>query len=157
MQLEPWIVPCILSGWWFSPWELWGVWLVDIVVLPMGLQTSSAPSVLPLTPPLGCQCSVWWLAGCIHICIGQALAVPLRGQLYIFKGEKFHCVWQLPVIKKEEKTGTVDPSSHLWMLRLCGCCALLSWPLSEQWYHKHFQEMPCTPTETGEKLCSATM
>jgi hypothetical protein len=27
--------------------------LVDIVVLPMGLQTPSAPSVLPLTPPLG--------------------------------------------------------------------------------------------------------
>ena len=30
-----------------------GVLLVDIVVLPMGLQTPSAPSVLPLTPPLG--------------------------------------------------------------------------------------------------------
>ena len=33
-------------GWWFSPWELWGFWLVDIVVLSMGLQTSSAPGVL---------------------------------------------------------------------------------------------------------------
>jgi hypothetical protein len=30
-----------------------GVCLVDIVVLPMGLQTPSAPSVLSLTPPLG--------------------------------------------------------------------------------------------------------
>jgi len=27
--------------------------LVDIFVLPMGLQTPSAPSVLPLTAPLG--------------------------------------------------------------------------------------------------------
>jgi hypothetical protein len=36
MRLEPWIPPCVLFGWWFSPWELWGVWLVDIVVLPMG-------------------------------------------------------------------------------------------------------------------------
>jgi hypothetical protein len=33
--------PCVLFGWWFSPWELWrgGVWLVDIVVLSMDLQT----------------------------------------------------------------------------------------------------------------------
>jgi hypothetical protein len=42
--------PCVLFGWWFSPWELWGVWLAD-VVLSMGLQTPSAPSVLSLTPP----------------------------------------------------------------------------------------------------------
>jgi hypothetical protein len=27
--------------------------LADIIVLPMGLQTPSAPSVLSLTPPLG--------------------------------------------------------------------------------------------------------
>jgi hypothetical protein len=30
-----------------------GVWFVDIVVLPMGLQTPSTPSVLSLTPLLG--------------------------------------------------------------------------------------------------------
>jgi hypothetical protein len=24
MQLEPWVTPCVLFGWWFSPWELWG-------------------------------------------------------------------------------------------------------------------------------------
>ena len=51
MQLEPWVPPCVLFGSWFSPWELWYLWLVDIV-LPMGLQTPSAPSVLPLTPLL---------------------------------------------------------------------------------------------------------
>jgi hypothetical protein len=44
---------CVLLGWWFSPWNLWGVWLVDIIVLSMELQTPSAPSVLSLTPPLG--------------------------------------------------------------------------------------------------------
>ena len=42
-----------LFGWWFSPWELWGIWLVDIIVLPVGFKTPSAPSLLPLTPPLG--------------------------------------------------------------------------------------------------------
>jgi hypothetical protein len=74
MQLESWVPPCVLFGWWFSPWELWEVWLVDIVVLPMELQTLSAPSVLSLTPPLGFLCSVQWLAESIHTCIGQALA-----------------------------------------------------------------------------------
>ena len=34
MQLEL----CVLLGWWLSPWELWGIWLVDIVVLPLGLK-----------------------------------------------------------------------------------------------------------------------
>ena len=31
MWLEPWVPPCVLFGWWFSSWELWWVWLVDIV------------------------------------------------------------------------------------------------------------------------------
>jgi hypothetical protein len=39
-------------------WGGGGLWLVDVVVLPMGLQTPSAPSVLPLIPPLGSPCSV---------------------------------------------------------------------------------------------------
>ena len=70
MQLKPWVPPYILFGWWFSPWEPWGVWLVDIVVLPMGLQHSSASSVLSLTPPLEILCSVQWLAAsiCFYIC-----------------------------------------------------------------------------------------
>jgi hypothetical protein len=44
MRLEPWVPPCVLLGWWFIPWELWGYWLVDIIVLPMGLQTPSVNS-----------------------------------------------------------------------------------------------------------------
>jgi len=78
--LETCVTSCVLFGWWFSPWELWVVWLVDIVVLPMGLQTPSAPSVLSLTPQLDSTCSVWWLAACI-ICVCQALTEPLRRQL----------------------------------------------------------------------------
>jgi hypothetical protein len=34
----PRVPPCVLFGWWFSPWELWGYWLVHIVVPPEGLQ-----------------------------------------------------------------------------------------------------------------------
>jgi hypothetical protein len=68
MQLEPWVPPCVLLGWWLSHrssgGEGWGggVWLVDIVVLPTRLQTPSASMVLSLTPPLGTLCLVQWLA-----------------------------------------------------------------------------------------------
>lgn len=51
--LEPWIPPCVLLGWWFSPWELWGVWPVDTVADSMGLQTHSGPSVPSQTLLLG--------------------------------------------------------------------------------------------------------
>jgi hypothetical protein len=82
MWLDPWVPPCVLFGWWFSPWELWGVWLVDIIVLPMGFQTPSAPSILSLTPPLGTPLSVQWLVVSIHLCICQTLAELLMRQLY---------------------------------------------------------------------------
>jgi hypothetical protein len=48
----------------------------------MGLQTPSAPPDISLTPPLGTPCLAQWLAGSIHLCICQALAEPLMGQLY---------------------------------------------------------------------------
>jgi hypothetical protein len=82
MQLETWVPPCLPFGWWFSPWELWVYWLVHIVVPPTGLQTPSAPWVLSLIPPLGTLCSVQWMAVSIHFCICQALASPLKRQLY---------------------------------------------------------------------------
>jgi hypothetical protein len=63
---------------WLWVWSLgdWSVSLVDIVVLPMGLQNPSAPSVLALTSLLQSLCSLqpWCLAASVHICIGQALA-----------------------------------------------------------------------------------
>jgi hypothetical protein len=37
MQLEPWVPPCVLLDWWFSPWKLWGLWLIDVIAIPMGL------------------------------------------------------------------------------------------------------------------------
>jgi hypothetical protein len=55
--------PSVYFGWWFSPWELWAIWLVDAVVLPMELQTPSTPSVLALTPPLGPLTQ----SGCMHL------------------------------------------------------------------------------------------
>jgi len=50
-----------------------GVWLADIVVLPMVLQIPSAPSVFSLTTPLGSPCSVQWLAATILICVSRFL------------------------------------------------------------------------------------
>ena len=82
MQLEPWVPPCVFFDWWFSPWELWGYWLVHIVVPPMRLQTPSAPWIFSLVPSLGTLCSIQWIAVSIHFCICQALVEPLRRQLY---------------------------------------------------------------------------
>ena len=66
---------CMLYGWHFSPWKLWVVQLVDIVPL-MELQSLSAPSVLPLTLPLGPGLSP--MVGYICISVGQVLLEPLR-------------------------------------------------------------------------------
>jgi hypothetical protein len=60
--LEPGVPPCVLFDWWSSPRELWGYWLVHIVVLPIGRQTPSAPWVFSLAPFLGTLCSVQWIA-----------------------------------------------------------------------------------------------
>jgi hypothetical protein len=38
--------------------ELWGYWLVHIVVPPIGLQIASAPWVISLAPTLGAKCSI---------------------------------------------------------------------------------------------------
>ena len=64
-------------------------WLVHIVVPPMGLQTPSAPWVLSLAPSLGTLCSVQWMAVSIPLYICQALAVPIRKQLYQAPVSKF--------------------------------------------------------------------
>jgi hypothetical protein len=94
MWLKPWVPPCVLFGWWFSPWELWGYSLVHIVVPPMGLQTPSAPWDHSLAPPLGTLCSDQWMAVSLYFCICQALAEPLRRQLYHFTHE-YGCFWTL--------------------------------------------------------------
>jgi hypothetical protein len=46
----------------------------------MGLQALSAPSVFPLTLPLGSTGSILWLTVSIYIFIDQVLAEPLKGQ-----------------------------------------------------------------------------
>jgi hypothetical protein len=79
-----WLEPYVLLGLCPSPWELLGggFWFVDIIVLTMGLQTPSTPSVLSLTPPLGTPCSVQCMATNICLSICKALAEPLRRQLF---------------------------------------------------------------------------
>jgi hypothetical protein len=56
--------------------------LVHNVVPPIGQQTPSAPCVLSLASPLGTLCSVKWFTERFHLFICQALAEPLRRQLY---------------------------------------------------------------------------
>ena len=82
MQVEPWVASCVLVSWWFSHCDLWGGLVGWYCCSSYRLQTTSAPSVLYLTLPLWSPCLVQWLALSIHFCICQALAEPLRRQLY---------------------------------------------------------------------------
>ena len=45
MHLALKVPPCVIYDWWYSSKELWEYWLVHINVLPMGLQSPSAPWV----------------------------------------------------------------------------------------------------------------
>ena len=58
--LEPWIPPCVLFGS-IVPGSSRGSDYLILFFL-MGLQSPSAPLVLPLTLPLGTPCSIQWLA-----------------------------------------------------------------------------------------------
>jgi hypothetical protein len=77
--LEPWIPPCTLLGWWSSLREHWVVRPTDFV-LPMELQSPSAPPVLLPALPLGSLSSVSWLALSIHLCFGEWLVKPPKEQ-----------------------------------------------------------------------------
>jgi hypothetical protein len=59
-----------------------GYWLVHIIVPPMGLQTPSTSCVFSLAPLLATLCSVPMMAMSIHSYICQAMAEPLRRQVY---------------------------------------------------------------------------
>ena len=76
---------------WFNSWKKnlsnnltmkYVHWLVHIVVLPMGLNSSS--SLGPFSSAsIGTLCSVQWLPESTHLCNCQVLAEPLRRQLYL--------------------------------------------------------------------------
>ena len=99
------------------------VQLVDTVVLVMGLQSPSAPSVLPLTLPLESPGSVQWFAGGFLICIGQALAEPLRGELYYTPASKHFLA--LPIVSADEMNPymgqSLDGLSFSFCSTLCPC------------------------------------
>jgi hypothetical protein len=99
------------------------LWLVDIIVLPMGLQTPSVPSVIFLIPQLGTLCSVQWLAVSICLCICQALAELLRRQLY-----------QVSVCKHFLASPIVS-GFGVCMWDVSGCGSVSGWPFLQSLIH----------------------
>ena len=97
MQLEPWVSPCVFFGWCFSSCEFCGVYLVDIIALPMGLQTPSAPLVFLQLPHWG-SCTHPMVA-CKHL------------QLYLSGS---HCVFQETSITVSCEQAILDISNSDW-------------------------------------------
>ena len=82
MWPEPRVPPVVLFGWWSSPWELRGVWVVDTVAPRSPWVCPSATSVPSPTPPSRTPLSVQYLTAGIRLCICQGLAEHLGGQTY---------------------------------------------------------------------------
>jgi hypothetical protein len=81
--MESWVPLCVLFGWWFSPWELWGRgsgWFILFFFL-WGCKTfqfiQSFPSFLHLGP---CAQSDVWMQASISVLV--RLCQFLRRQLY---------------------------------------------------------------------------
>ena len=89
--------------------------MVDIVVLPMGLQTRLALSVLSLTSPsIGTMCSVQWMAVSICLCICQILAESHRRQLYQASGS-IHFLASTIESEIGDYMGWISRWDSLWM------------------------------------------
>ena len=82
---------CYISSWnhgslplwlWVSPWELWGIWLVDNVVFSNKVANPFISFRLSPTSSIGVPICVWLLASSFSIYIGQDLVEPFRRQSY---------------------------------------------------------------------------
>ena len=120
----PWLMAQSLGA-------LRGGGLDDIVVLPMGLQTPSTPSVVFLFPLLGIPRLVQWMAVSIHLCICKHLAGTLKRELfqapcsmyfltYIIVSVFSKCTWD------KYTGGTVSPCPFIQFfstifLHICVC------------------------------------
>jgi hypothetical protein len=98
MWPEPWVPACVFFGWWSIPWELVGGGVVvvsGLLILLLSPWDCNPPppqllqSLLQLLhwEPLS---SVQWLAESFLLCLCQALAEPLRRQLYHASISKYY-------------------------------------------------------------------
>jgi hypothetical protein len=93
----------------------------------MGLQTPSAPWDLTIAPSLGTLCSLQRTTVKIHFCIYQALAEPLRRQIYQVPVSKILLAFTIVsglvfVYRMDAQVGqSLDGHSFSLCFRLCLC------------------------------------
>ena len=72
MRLEPWVPPCVLLRWWFSPWELLGVLVGSYCCFSYGAEntfnsldpfSNSSIEDPVLSPMDGCEILTLYLSG----------------------------------------------------------------------------------------------
>jgi len=115
----------------------------------MGLQTPSTLSILPLISPKGVLFSVQWFAASIHLCIGHALDVSLRRDLYTVPFSMHFLVSSI--------LSSFGGCTYVWATcgqALNGCsfshCSRLCFPIPSYGYFPPFKEGVGTST-----LCSS--
>ena len=81
MQLDPWVAPCVIFGWWFSPWELWGDLVGWYCCSSYGVANHFS-SFSPFSNSSIVNSMLSPMVGCEHPPLSQSLAKPLRRQIY---------------------------------------------------------------------------
>jgi hypothetical protein len=134
MHLEPLVPPCVLFGWWFSLWELWGVWLLYIV-FPMGLQTplpspNSSIGVPMLSPMVGCEHPHLYWSGSTRA--SQETAIPGSCQQVLLG---IHKMWMcLGLVSADGMDPQVGQSLYGLSFSLCSIlCPCISFRQEQFW------------------------
>jgi hypothetical protein len=90
--LEPWVSPCVLFGWWFSHWVLWGVLVSSYCCSSYGAAntfsslgpfSSSSTRDPVLSPMVGCEYPPLWVSTAISGSCQQAL-VGIHNSVWVW-------------------------------------------------------------------------
>jgi hypothetical protein len=95
MRPEPWVPPCVLLGWWSSPWELQGVWSLDTVAPPIGVNPPPHPRSFG---PFSNSSIGDTVLGPMVVCEHPPLYLPVSDRAFQDTGISGSCQQALPSI-----------------------------------------------------------
>jgi len=142
----------VYPGWCFCSSELWQVQLINII-LPMCMQSPSAPSVLPLTLSLESLLSVQWLA--MGICFCLRFWQSLSKGSYAYQAPVCKHILVSAIVPQMEWITHWGQSMHGLSFSLCSIF-VPEFPCMSLWYVLHlslFSDPSCLPSTGLPNLC----